>query len=53
MENINDGNDGVRKYKYADDYHIKVGNNFHHICEFDEFMERNGNKDDCIREDES
>ena len=28
---------------YIDDYHVKVGNNVFHICEFAERMEQNGN----------
>lgn len=31
-----------RVCKYIDDYHLYVGNNCFHICEFAELMERNG-----------
>lgn len=30
--------------RYIDDYHLEVGNNLYHICEFAELMERNGNE---------
>ena len=29
--------------RYIDDYHVQVGKNLYHICEFAEIMERNGN----------
>ena len=32
-----------RMCRYIDDYHVEVGNNLYHICEFAERMERNGN----------
>lgn len=32
-----------RTCRYIDDYHLEVGNNIFHICEFAERMERNGN----------
>lgn len=32
-----------RVCRYIDDYHLEVGNNLYHICEFAERMERNGN----------
>ena len=31
------------KCRYIDDYHLEVGNNLFHICEFAERMEANGN----------
>ena len=50
---IADGNKIYIKYKdgetvektcrYIDDYHLEVGNNLYHICEFAERMEQNGN----------
>lgn len=33
-----------RTCTYIDDYHVKIGNNVFHICEFAERMEQNGNK---------
>lgn len=32
-----------RVCRYIDDYHLEVGNNLYHICEFAERIERNGN----------
>ena len=32
-----------RVCRYIDDYHLEVGNNLYHICEFAELMQRNGN----------
>lgn len=32
-----------RTCRYIDDYHLEVGNNLYHICEFAERMEQNGN----------
>ena len=32
-----------RVCRYIDDYHLEVGSNLYHICEFAERMERNGN----------
>lgn len=29
--------------RYIDDYHVEVGRNLYHICQFAELMERNGN----------
>ncbi len=37
-----DGKRLTRPCKYLDDYHVQVGNNVFHICEFAEKMERNG-----------
>jgi hypothetical protein len=28
--------------RYIDDYHVEVGSNIFHICEFAEFLERGG-----------
>ena len=33
-----------RVCRYIDDYHLEIGNNLYHICEFAERMEQNGNK---------
>lgn len=30
--------------RYIDDYHLEVGKNLYHICQFAELMERNGNE---------
>lgn len=39
-----DGNDYTdRTCRYIDEYHLEVGNNLFHICEFAECMENNGN----------
>lgn len=32
-----------RECRYIDDYHLEVGDNIYHICEFAEITERNGN----------
>lgn len=32
-----------RECRYIDDYHLEVGDNLYHICEFAETMEKNGN----------
>ena len=34
--------DHVRTCRYIDDYHLEVGTNLYHICEFAELCERNG-----------
>ena len=34
--------DGERTCRYIDDYHLEVGTNLYHICEFAELCERNG-----------
>ena len=33
----------VRTCRYIDNYHVEIGNNLYHICEFAERMEQNGN----------
>ena len=38
-----DGAETTRTCRYIDDYHLEVGNNLYHICEFAERMEQNGN----------
>ena len=30
--------------RYIDEYHVEVGSNLYHICQFAEIMQRNGNK---------
>lgn len=35
-----DGAKTARTYRYIDDYHLEVGNNLYHICEFAEKMEQ-------------
>lgn len=40
----NDGRSFERTCRYIDDYHLEVGSNLYHICEFAERMEQNGNK---------
>ena len=39
---FSDGSMSDRKCTYIDDYHIKIGYNVFHICEFAELMERGG-----------
>lgn len=43
---ITDSKGGQREYqcRYIDDYHLEVGNNLYHICEFAERMEQAGSK---------
>lgn len=38
-----DGKSEEYTCRYIDDYHLEVGNNLYHICEFAERMEQNGN----------
>lgn len=38
-----DGTMADRICRYIDEYHVEVGNNLFHICEFAERMEQNGN----------
>lgn len=38
-----DGAKTTRTCRYIDDYHLEVGSNLYHICEFAERMEQNGN----------
>ena len=42
--------DQVRTCRYIDDYHVEVGDNLYHICEFAERMEQNGHTCKPIRE---
>lgn len=37
------GESTVRHCRYIDEYHLEVGNQLYHICEFAELMKRNGN----------
>lgn len=40
---LNNGEQLDRTCRYIDDYHLEVGNNLYHICEFAERMEQAGN----------
>ena len=40
---MSDGETADRTCHYIDDYHLEVGNNLYHICEFAERMEQAGN----------
>lgn len=40
---LNDGEQLDRECRYIDEYHLEVGDNLYHICEFAERMEQNGN----------
>ena len=40
---LSDGEQFDRTCQYIDDYHLEVGSNLYHICEFAEQMEQNGN----------
>ena len=40
---LSDGEQLDRTCRYIDDYHLEVGSNLYHICEFAEQMEQNGN----------
>ena len=42
--------DQVRTCRYIDDYHVEVGDNLYHICEFAERMEQNGHTYEPIRD---
>lgn len=39
---LSNGNTMKRTCRYIDDYHLEVGDNLYHICEFAELCERNG-----------
>lgn len=41
---FSDGKTEDRICRYIDDYHLEVGSNLYHICEFAELMEQCGNK---------
>ena len=38
-----DGSHMDRSCRYIDEYHVEIGNDLYHICQFAEIMERNGN----------
>lgn len=38
-----DGEKLLRACRYIDEYHVEVGSELYHICQFAELMERNGN----------
>lgn len=42
--------DQVRTCRYIDDYHVEVGDNLYHICEFAERMEQNGHTCEPVRD---
>ena len=42
QSSIGDGKTMERTCRYIDDYHLEVGTNLYHICEFAELCERNG-----------
>lgn len=39
-----DGTTADRTCRYIDDYHLEVGNELYHICQFAELMQKNGNE---------
>ena len=39
-----DGTTADRTCRYIDDYHLEVGSELYHICQFAELMQKNGNK---------
>ena len=41
--------DQVRTCRYIDDYHVEIGDNLYHICEFAERMEQNGHTYEPVR----
>ena len=41
---LDDGSYVDEVCRFIDEYHVEVGNNIYHICEFAERMEQNGNK---------
>lgn len=45
-----DGMDRVFPCKYIDEYHFEISGNCWHICQFAEFMERNGNTYEPVEE---
>ena len=48
---LSDGEQIERACRYIDDYHVEVGDNLFHICEFAERMEQNGSKVIPLRPD--
>lgn len=41
---MSDGSSADRTCRYIDDYHLEVGSELYHICQFAELMQKNGNK---------
>ena len=39
----------MRTCRYIDDYHVEIGDNLYHICEFAERMEQNGHIYEPVR----
>ena len=39
----------MRTCRYIDDYHVEIGDNLYHICEFAERMEQNGHTYEPVR----
>lgn len=50
---VRNSDTSVRECRYIDDYHLEVGNDLYHICQFAEIMERNGNKVEPIGAEEN
>ena len=50
---VRNGDTSVRECRYIDDYHLEVGNDLYHVCQFAEIMERNGNKVEPIGAEEN
>ena len=46
---LGDGKTMERTCRYIDDYHVEVGDNLYHICEFAERMEQNGHTYEPVR----
>ena len=46
---LSDGEQLDRTCRYIDDYHLEVGSNLYHICEFAERMEQNGHTYEPVR----
>lgn len=42
--------DQIRTCRYIDDYHVEIGNNLYHICEFAERMEYGGHTCEPVRD---
>ena len=42
--------DQIRTCRYIDDYHVEIGSNLYHICEFAEHMEYGGKLANVIEE---
>lgn len=48
--NVFDGSKLQFDCKYIDPYHVEISNNIYHICQFAEFMEKNGNTYEPLQE---